>query len=289
MNERAGYIYGIIGVVIFGLTLPATRIALISFDPWFIALGRAVLAGLAAAVLLATTRQKWPPRSAWLPLLITALGVVLGFPLLATIAMQSVPASHGGVVLAILPLATAVAGVLFAREKPSAGFWLCSLAGTVAVLAFAWAEGTDLEGVHYGDLFLAAAVICAAAGYATGGKLSRTMESWQVISWALVLSAPLFMAILVMRGTAVNWNAPPQTWAAFGYLAFFSQFLGFFAWYRGLALGGVAKVGQIQLLQTFVTLIAAALLLGEQITWLQFSFTCLVVVIVAVGRRMRVS
>lgn len=287
--ERAGLVLGLTGVVIFGLTLPATRAALNGLDPWLIGLGRGLVAAFAAAIVLLATRQKWPPRETWASLAIASAGVVLAFPLLATLAMQYVPAAHGGIVLAILPLATAVAGVISAGERPSKGFWACSIAGTAAVLAFALIEGAGAEGVRTADLLLAAAIVAVAIGYAEGGVLARSMGGWQVICWALVIAAPILLAVLIFMGTPINWSAPASAWAGFLYLALFSQFIGFFAWYQGLALGGVAKVGQLQLLQTFVTLGAAALLLGEQITWIEIGFALLVVALVAAGQRMRVS
>jgi len=287
--ERSGLVLGLIAVVFFGLTLPATRVALTGLDPWLIGLGRGVVAGTVAAITLAVTRTKWPPRENWLGLFIAAGGVVFGFPLFATLAMQYAPAAHGAVILAILPLMTAVGGALLAGERPSMGFWLCSIAGTLAVLAFALIEGAGMEGFHASDLLLAAAVVSAAIGYAEGGRLARTMGGWQVICWVLVLSAPILLVFLVLWGTPINWHASAHAWGAFLYLALFSQFIAFFAWYQGMALGGVAKVGQLQLLQTFVTLVAAWLLLGEQITWLQIGFAILVVAIVAVGRRMQVE
>lgn len=287
--ERTGLVLGLIAVVLFGLTLPATRVALTGLDPWLIGLGRGVIAGAAAAIILAVTRTKWPPRDTWRGLLVTAGGVVLGFPLLASLAMQYAPAAHGAVVLAILPLLTAVGGALLAGERPSVEFWLCSVAGTIAVLAFTLLEGAGKEGFQLADILLAAAVVSAAIGYAEGGRLARTMGGWQVICWALVISAPLLLVSLILRGTPVNWSASPSAWSGFLYLALFSQFVAFFAWYQGMALGGVAKVGQLQLLQTFVTLLAAWLLLGERITWLQIGFAILVVAIVAMGRKMRVE
>ena len=288
-SQRAGLLLGLTGVVIFGLTLPATRAGLNGLDPWFIGLGRGVLAACAAAIILLATRQKWPPKKAWRSLVIASAGVVLGFPVLATLAMQYVPAAHGGIVLAILPLATAVAGVLSAGERPSKGFWACSIAGTAAVLAFALIEGAGAEGVQTADLLLGAAVIAAAIGYAEGGVLARSMGGWQVICWALVIAAPFLLAGLIFMDTPINWSAPASAWTGFLYLALFSQFIGFFAWYQGLALGGVARVGQLQLLQTFVTLGAAALLLGEEITATHITFALLVVALVALGQRMRIS
>jgi drug/metabolite transporter (DMT)-like permease len=288
-SERTGLLLGLVGVVIFGLTLPATRASLNGLDPYLIGLGRGVVAGVAAALILLVTRQKWPGKKTWKSLVIASAGVVLGFPILATLAMQYVPASHGGIVLAVLPLATAVAGVISAGERPSIGFWACSIAGTAAVLTFALIEGAGSTGVQTADLLLAAAVIAAAIGYAEGGVLARNMGGWQVICWALVIAAPILLAALILIGTPINWNAPATAWTGFIYLALFSQLIGFFAWYQGMAIGGVAKVGQLQLLQTFVTLGAAALLLGEQITWFEITFALLVVAIVAVGRRMRVS
>lgn len=288
MNERTGLILGLAGVVIFGLTLPATRAALAGLDPWFVVYGRGLAAGVAAPITLVVTRQQWPPRSSWPRLAITSACIVIGFPLFATLAMQYVPASHGGVVLAILPLATAIAAVLFAGERPSTGFWLCGIAGSLAVLVFALIEGAGADGVHLADLFLALAVVSAAVGYAIGAELTRTLGGWQVISWALVIAMPILAILLAITQPPVNWSAPASAWTGLFYLALFSQFLGFFVWYKGLALGGVAKVGQLQLLQTFVTLAAAALLLGETIGWIEIAFAVLVVAIVATGRRMQV-
>ena len=287
--ERAGLVLGLVGVVCFGLTLPATRIALTGLDPWLIGLGRGVVAGVTAAIILAATRTKLPARKTWRGLCVTAAGVVLGFPLFATLAMQYAPAAHGAVVLAILPLMTAVGGALLAGERPSIGFWLCSVAGTVAVFVFALLEGAGNAGFHAADLLLAAAVVSAAIGYAEGGRLARTMGGWQVICWVLVISAPILAIFLVLWGTPINWDASATAWGGFLYLALVSQLFAFFAWYQGMALGGVAKVGQLQLLQTFVTLIAAWALLGEQLTWLQIGFACLVVAIVALGRNMTVT
>ncbi|MEC9367708.1 MAG: DMT family transporter [Pseudomonadota bacterium] len=288
-DDRKGLFLGLVGVTIFGLTLPATRLAVEGLDPYVIALGRGIVAAAIAALALRLSGESLPPRSTLVPLVICAAGVVLGFPLFATLAMQYVPASHGGVVLAILPLATAVAGVLVAGERPSPGFWLCGVLGSVAVLAFTLAADGGGSGLHLADLLLVAAVISAGVGYAYGGVLARTLGGWQTISWALVISTPVLALLLIVLQRPVNWSAPAAVWAGFLYLAIASQFFGFFAWYRGLALGGVAKVGQTQLLQPFITLAASALLLSETITPLEIGFALVVVGIVAAGRRMRVD
>lgn len=287
--ELEGVIYGLIGITIFGLTLPATRVAVADLNPVFVGLGRTLVAALFAAVILLFSRQPLPPRAAWKAILITSAGVVLGFPLLATIAMQYAPASHGGVVLAILPLATAVASVAFAGERPSSGFWLCSIAGTLTVLIFALIEGAGAEDLHAADLLLAAAVASAAIGYVQGGSLSRTLGGWQVICWALVFGAPFILPIVLLLSGPINWQASAASWSGFVYVALFSQLIGFFAWNRALALGGVAKIGQLQLLQTFVTLAASAALLGEAVTWIEITFASGVVAIVAFGRNMQVA
>ncbi|MGD9866524.1 MAG: DMT family transporter [Hyphomicrobiales bacterium] len=287
-NERTGLVLGLVGVIIFGMTLPATRLAVEALDPYVIALGRGIVAAAAAGLALWLTGQPLPSRRMLRPLALCAAGVVLGFPLCATLAMQYVPASHGGVVLAILPLATAIAGVAIAGERPSPGFWLCALAGSLAVLVFTLIAGEN-GGFHLADLLLAAAVVSAAIGYAYGAVLARALGGWQTISWALLISAPVLALMLLLLQRPVNWAAPPGAWAGFFYLALCSQFLGFFAWYKGLALGGVARVGQTQLLQPFVTLLGSALLLSETITPVEVLFALVVVAIVAAGRRMRVE
>ena len=289
-QEARGLLYGLVGVAIFGLTLPLTRIAVAELDPLFVSLGRAVLAGLVSGVLLWSSGRPPPTRSQLGKLAIVAAGVVFGFPVLSTIAMRTAPAGHGAIVLALLPLATAAASVLFAGERPSLGFWLCGLAGSGAVLAFAVLEGAfSSAGLGAADLLLVGAISAAAIGYAQGGALSREMGGWQVISWALVLSLPVLAAALALLAPAMTFNAHWPAWASFFYVAFGSQLIGFFFWNKGLALGGVAKVGQVQLLQTFVTLAGAAIFTGESIGWREIGFAVLVVAIVAIGRKMPVA
>ncbi|HET7077730.1 MAG TPA: DMT family transporter [Chloroflexia bacterium] len=281
--ETRGLAYGFLGVLAFSLTLPATRVAVAYFDPTAVGLGRALVAAGLAALLLLFTRQPWPSRAQWRSLVIVATGVILGFPLLSAWAMSRLPAAHGAVILGLLPLATALAGALRAGERPSRGFWVAGVAGSATVVAFAVSMGAG--DIQPADLALFAAVLAAALGYAEGGRLARELGGWQVISWALVLAAP-FIAVPVFLALGNSAPAAPWTaWFSFGYVAVVSQFLGFFAWYRGLALGGVARVSQLQLLQPFLTLLASALLLGEQITLLMVGAALLVLVTVALGRK----
>lgn len=290
-SERLGYAYGVVGVIIFGLTFPMTRLAVLELDPYVVACGRAVLAGACALLVLALTRQGPPPRRDWGRLLRYGLCVIIGFPVMATVALQSAPAGHGGVIAAVLPLATAMASVAVAGERPSLAFWLCGIAGSAAVLVYAWLHGAGTGGFQPADLLLLAAVSCAAWGYAEGAVLSRTFGGWQTISWALVSMLPVMIGL---TGLALWWSggidtgASAAAWLGFVYVGVFSMYLGFFAWNRGLVLGGIAKVGQVQLLQTFVTLGGAALLNGERIGAMEIGFAVIVVALVAIGSQLRV-
>jgi drug/metabolite transporter (DMT)-like permease len=283
-RETLGLAYGLLGVACFSLTLPATVLALEAFDPMFVGLGRAALAGLLAGGLLWLTGQRRPRRDELGGLAITALGVVFGFPVLASWAMQYLPAAHGGVVLGVLPLLTAAAGALIGQERPSFGFWLVGCLGSATVVVFALLDGA--EGLHLADLALLGGVILAALGYAQGARSARHLGGWQTICWVLVLALPLTLPYALWR-LAEGLPSPDATaLAGFLYVALFSQLLGFFAWYRGLILGGVARVSQVQLLQPFLTLLGAWLLLGETISATTLGFAVLVVGWVALGRRM---
>jgi drug/metabolite transporter (DMT)-like permease len=286
-DDIKGYLLGLVAVVFFGLTLPATRIAVAGLDPVFVGLGRAVIAAALAALILLATREPWPSRAQLARLALVAAGVVIGFPLFSAIAMQTAPAAHGGVVLGILPLATAVAGALFAGERPSMGFWLCGLVGAAAVTVFAlWDGGTEL---HAADSLLLASMVSVAIGYAVGGDLSRTLGSWQVICWALIVSVPFTTVAAALTFPDAPAAVPTASWTAFFYVAVFSQLVGFFAWNAGLVLGGIARVGQTQLIQPFVTIAASALLLGETIGPRTIGFAAFVMAVVALGRKMRVT
>ena len=282
-TEQKGLALGLVAVIAFGLTLPMTRIALAAFDPVFISFGRACLAGVIAALLLLCTQSKRLTRRQLGACTLVALCVVLGFPLLSALAMQTVPASHGGVVLAILPLITACVATVISDERPSVLFWVISVIGACVVVVFSLRQG----GGHLmlADAFLFLAVIAAAIGYAVGAQLAKELKGWRVICWSLVISLPftLPISIVYLPSSASLENLPAL--AAFLYLALMSQLLGFFLWYKGLALGGIARVSQTQLLQPFVTLLAATTLANEHLDASTAAFASIVVVIVWVGRK----
>ena len=278
---------GLLSTLIFGLTLPMTVIALQSFSPGFISFGRATLAGLLAAAILLLTRQPWPRGRQWLSLAMVAVGIVFCFPYFSAIAMQSAPASYGGVILGILPLTTSMFGALLVRERPPLRFWLLALTGCALVLSFAILESGRIPDLSNVAIFLA--VLGASVGYTEGARLTRSLGGWQTISWALALSVPV--AAVPFFGEAVRFDAGPapthEALAALVYLILMSQYFGFFFWYRALAIGGIARVSQTQLLMIFVTLGASALLLNEPISALTLVFAVLVVAVIVLARRVR--
>jgi len=289
-DDTRGMLLGLAGVAIFSLTLPFTRLAVRELDPLFLTLGRALGAAVLAGGWLRLRRAPLPRRAALWPLAIVALGCVLGFPLLSSMAMRSVPASHGAVLAGMLPLATALYAALRGFERPSKGFWLVALLGTGLVLVFALGQGGGA--LQRADLLMFGAVNAAAAGYAEGGRLARRLGGQEVICWALVLAAvPAAILLLTLPGDRLGRlaTAGPASWLAFGYVTVFSMFIGFFFWYRGLALGGVARVGQVQLLQPFLSLAGAAVLLGENLTMANVGFALAVIATVALGRHMQVQ
>ncbi|MFK3676970.1 DMT family transporter [Microbacterium sp. NPDC090218] len=267
LSRQPGLWWGLLGVTAFSFTLPFTRIAAGGLAPLFIGSGRAVVAALLAGIALAATRQRPPTAAQWWRLAIVAGGVVAGFPLLTSFAMTTTPASHGAVVIGLLPAATAVAVVLRTRERPTRSFWVFAILGAVAAVVFAALQNGGLGSLTGADLLLFGAVIAAAIGYAEGGLLARELGSWQTVSWALVLAAPLMAALTVISTVEQPPAATPVQWLAFAYLSAVSMFLGFFAWYRGLAIGPMAQVSQIQLVQPVMSIAWAALLLREPIGW----------------------
>ena len=286
-NINKGMLFGLLGVSAFGLTLPVTRYVVPYLDPVFIGLGRAVVAALFAALTLVLFRQPLPNKQQWQKLAVVVGGVIIGFPVLSAWAMKYVPANHGGVVLGLLPLTTAIAGIFISRERPSWGFWLTGLVGSVLVVAFALWDGAG--SLHTADWILFAALIVTGIGYAMGGQLAKELGGWQVICWALLLSLPFILIPAIVTRPVELSSIPASVWLGFLYLAIVSQFLGFFAWNKGLALGGIARVSQTQLLQPFITIVAASLLLGEQIQLYTLIFAALVVLAVAISKRMPIE
>lgn len=267
--SHAGLWWGFLGVTAFSFTMPFTRVAVEngSMSALFVGSGRAVIAAVLAALALGLTRQRLPRGKQWMQSAVVAGGAVVGFPLLTSFALTTSPASHGAVVIALLPAATAVIAVLRTGERPARSFWIAAALGAAAAVTFAAIQGGGFSGLHVSDLLLFAAVIVCAIGYAEGALLSRALGSWQTISWALVLASPL---MVVLTGIAVVQHPPtgaPVQWGAFAYLAGVSMFLGFFAWYRGLAIGPMAQVSQVQLTQPVMSILWAGLLLGEDIGW----------------------
>jgi drug/metabolite transporter (DMT)-like permease len=287
--ETRGMLLGLAGVAIFSLTLPFTRMAVAAFEPSFVALGRALVAAVLAGAWLAWRRAPLPPRSALPQLAIVSFGCVIGFPWLTSIAMRTLPAAHGAVLVGILPLATAMFSALRGFEKPSLGFWLTALLGSSLVIGYALRQSGG--SLHAADLAIFAAVLLAAWGYAEGGRLSRTLGGQQVISWALLLSVPLVLPVVLWHSWG-HWDAllhaGARAWTGFAYVSVFSMFIGFFFWYRGMALGGVARVGQVQLLQPFLSMLGAALVLGESIDSSNILFALAVISVVAMGRKMQI-
>lgn len=267
-GDWTAWMHGAAGMLIFSASLPATRAAVAVLDPWFVTSGRAALAGSLAAGLLMLTRAAWPSRRDWGTLAVVAFGVVLGFPLFSALALRFVPSSHAMPFIGLLPLATAGFAVLIGQDRPRPLFWIFAVLGAALVAGHAWIVG----GLHFeaADLLMLAAIVTCGLGYAVGSKLTTRLGSLAVISWALVLSLPIALGASVMLWPANLSATPASAWAGFGYVSLFSMFIGFLFWYRGLALGGAARVGQLQLLQTFFGLGLSALLLGEAVapvTW----------------------
>lgn len=285
-RENTGMALGLLGVIIFSLTLPMTRIVVQELHPLLNGLGRALLAAIPAAALLLWRREKWPTRQQIKGLSLVALGVILGFPVFSAWAMQSVPASHGALVNGLQPLCVAFYAAWLSHERPSRAFWACAALGSALVLAYAMIMGAGQ--IQAGDLLMLAAIAVGGLGYAEGGRLAREMGGWQVICWALVLASPLLIVPVAYLALQHQGPVSAKAWWAFGYVSLFSQFIGFFAWYAGLALGGIARVSQIQLLQIFFTIAFSALFFGEQVEPITWVFAAGVIGTVVLGRKTRV-
>ncbi|MDX8323682.1 DMT family transporter [Rhizobium rhizogenes] len=286
-KTTSGWLSGLIGVVIFSGSLPATRVAVTGFDPVFLTLARASIAGLLALALLFVFRQKRPARDDMASLFIVSFGVVVGFPLLTALALRHITSAHSIVFVGLLPLATAVFAVLRGGERPRPAFWFFSCLGSVLVAGFSLSNSlaSGLGVSLAGDLLMLGAIIVCGLGYAEGAALSRKLGGWQVISWALVLSLPLMLPLAFFTGPQTLAGINPQAWGGLAYVSLFSMLIGFIFWYRGLALGGIAAVGQLQLLQPFFGLVLAATLLHEEVSPAMIAITLVVVLCVAGARK----
>lgn len=278
---------GFVGILVFSLTLPVTKIAIPSFNPYFIAFGRAFIAGLVALVYLSYKQVPLPSKADLVKCAVIALGVVFGFPILTTVAMEEGSSSHGAVILGMMPLATTVIGVIRFKERPSIGFWLVSILGAALVTIYALLKSAG--SFTYIDGLLVLGGICACVGYVEGAELSKKMNPRTVISWALVISLPINIVATYFTFSASYWSADAIAWISFLYLSLFSMYLGFFFWYEGLAIGGIARVSQVQLIQPFCTLLASSFFLGDHITLMNMVFAFLVVSTVILSKRMLVK
>jgi drug/metabolite transporter (DMT)-like permease len=280
-------VWGGLGVLAFSFSLPATRLAVADLHPTIVGLGRALVAAVLAAALLSLRREPAPARADVPRLLLTGVGVVIGFPMLSSLALRELSSAHATVIVGLLPAATAAFAVARGGERPGPGFWAAAAAGLAAVLAFAATQGAS--GLAVADLYVLGAVALCAFGYAEGATLSRRYGGWQVICWALVLTAPALVPVVAVAVALDGLEAGTDAWLGFAYVSLFSMFLGFFAWYRGLALGGIARIGQIQLGQPVLTLVWAALLLGERVTAATVAAALAVLACVGLTQRARVS
>jgi drug/metabolite transporter (DMT)-like permease len=287
-RRNLGLLLGFVGIVIFAGTMPGTRFAVQSADPYFVTALRATLAGLAGLLTVIVTRRALPPREAVVPMILCAILIVLGFPLLMALALVTVPAGHSGVVLGVLPLATSIAAALIQHERPSLGFWISGVVGAALVVAFALHRSGGST-ITAGDALILLAVPCTAIGYTYSARLATMMPGWEVISWIVIIALPVALV-----ATALTWPSdisaiPPGAWLAMIYLGLMSQFFGFFAWNAGMVLGGIARVSQMQLLMPFIVVLMAAVVNREAIDIETILFAAAVVATVAVGTRMRVA
>lgn len=282
-SSADGWSSGLIGVIIFSGSLPATRVAVSGFSPLFLTSARAVIAALLAAALLLVLRQQKPERRELLSLGVVASGVVVGFPLLTAIALQHITSAHSIVFIGLLPLATAIFAVLRGGERPKPLFWLFSIIGSATVAGFAFARDGNASPI--GDVLMVCAIVVCGLGYAEGAKLSRQYGGWQVISWALVFAAPLMLLVAIVTLPPSWTDIGFSAWMGLAYVSIFSMLVGFVFWYRGLAIGGTASVGQLQLLQPFLGLALAGLVLHEPIAWSMIAATSLVVICVMLAKR----
>ncbi len=285
-NEIKAYIWGFLGIIGFGLTLPATKAAIPLFGIVAVGIGRAVVSGVLGLFLLWITKSKIPTIKQIKRLYVVALGVVFGFPLFSAYAMNQVPASHGAIVTGLLSLFTALFAVILVKEKPSIRFWISAVVGSATIVIYSIYVGGGT--LHIADIALLFAVISAALGYAEGARLAKELGSWRVICYALVLSLPISIPLFCFSVQINAQHNVISAWVGFAYVSVVSMLLAFFAWYRGLELGGIAKIGQLQLLQPFITIFTSAILLSEKLSPSMFIVLAIVLASVYIGKRSRV-
>jgi drug/metabolite transporter (DMT)-like permease len=287
-REKIGLALGVAGVLLFGGTLPATRLAVAALDPLFLSAARAVIAGCAGLLLLLVLRRPMPPRALWHEFMLAGLCTIVGFPVFMGLAMAHLPAAHGGVVLGIIPLATAAAAALVAHERPSLGFWLASMAGAVIVLVF-MVRQSGANTIQLGDFYLFGTVISGAFGYALSGRLSMQRAGWEVISWQVTLFLPLSLVAAFTLWPTYLTDVPAPAWAGLAYVSLISQFLAFFVFNAAMAMGGVARVSQLMLLQPFVIVALSVPVNDERFNVSTLLYAMAVVAAVLAGQRMGVT
>ena len=297
-RETRGLWLGFIGVGLFSATLPMTKLATGPFDapqlsPVFVTFGRAALAGILSIFYLAFSRSPIPKKGQWGALFFTGLCVIIGFPLFMAMGLRHVESVHASVIMGILPLATAAIGSLWLGQRPSVGFWACAVAGSALVMVFVLLHASPASsqeagmGANWADLLLLLAVLSASCGYVSGAQLTPSLGAERVICWVLVISLPLTVPMML-----INWPplpVRPSAWLGFGYVTLFSMWIGFFAWYRGLALGGTVRVSQVQLVQPFLSMLFSVPLLGESLDVVTVGFALAVIATVFIGKRMPVA
>ena len=285
-RENIGFFLGFIGVALFGGTLPFTKLAVAHLDPWFVSAGRAAIAAFLAMIPLTLLRRKFPSHCLGL-LVFTASMVCGAFPVFMGLGIRTVPASHGGVVLGVMPLLTAAISAIVNKERPSIRFWLAAVTGAALVVGFSL-RGSDGH-LSIGDVYLFLAALCSSAGYVTSAKLSSQLSGWEAISWCCIIALPVTVPVALFMLPQHLESVPASAWIGFAYVSVFSMFIGFFAWNAGMVLGGVARVSQVQLLQTFVTLAIAIPVNGEHVDLVTWIFAVAVVLVVLLGRRARIA
>lgn len=286
-REKLGILLGVAAACGFSSTVPMTRLAVGWLDPLFLTAARASIAGFVALVVLIIARRKPPPRDTWGIFVLTGFCVLVGYPVLLALGLRYVPASHGGVVLGILPLAVAALAALLGYERPSMGFWLASAAGGAIVIGFMLRHGAG--GIGIGDLMLIGVVICGATAYTMSGRLSSRMPGWEVITWQLASYLPVSVISALLLWPQDTSSVPVQGWLALLWISFVGQYFAFIANNFGMAMAGVARIGQMMLLQPFIVLLFAIPINGERFDWETLLFAAAVVGTVMIGQRMRVA